>query len=294
MSALYKKLFMLLTGTAAGLASWTVMEILLYYGEEIGRHIIWNGLTGAFIGLFFGFFFGSAEGVMFSDSQRAIRGGIIGAALGLLGGAAAVILAQGLVYLIGNTEFFTSSVSESLVVPLSRAAGWGILGLVVGSLEGIRNKSGRRTLIGMAGGFLGGFLGGALLEFLARVWSNELFSRGTGLVILGIGTGLFLGVFEYSRSFGIVRILTGPYKGKDYILTMRKTKLGTSPWTHIPLKDYMGVENNHAHFSADNNGVTISEEQGKVLVNDFEVSSQELKYEDVIQIGSAKLLYLPR
>lgn len=292
MSALYKKLFMILTGTAAGLASWAVLEILLYYGEAIGRHIIWNSLTGACIGLFFGFFFGSAEGVMSSDSQRAIRGGSIGVALGLLGGAAAVVLAQGLVYLIGNTELFTSSVSESLVVPLSRAAGWGILGLVIGSLEGIRNKSGRRILIGMAGGFLGGFLGGALLEFLTRLWSNELLSRGMGLVILGMGTGLFLGIFEYSRSFGIIRILTGPYKGKDYILTMRKTKLGASPWTHIPLGEYRGVENNHALLTA-KNGVTISGEQGKVLVNDFEISSRELKYEDVIQIGSAKLLYLP-
>ena len=294
MSALYKKIFMIITGAVAGLASWAVLEILLYYGEAVGRHIVWNAMAGAFIGLFFGFFFGSAEGIMFSDSTRVIRGGTAGAVLGLLGGAADVILAQGIVYLTGNAEIFSSAVSDAYIVPLSRAAGWGILGLTVGSIDGIRSKSGRRTLIGMTGGFLGGLSGGVVMEFLNRLWSNELLSRGTGLAILGICIGLFLGIFEYSRSYGIIRILTGPYKGKDYILTMKKTKLGSSPLANIPFKGYKGIENSHALFFSRKDSVTVKKDQGEVLVNDQSVSDKELKYEDVIQIGSAKLLYLPR
>ncbi|RKX98996.1 MAG: hypothetical protein DRP55_07880, partial [Spirochaetes bacterium] len=82
MSALFKKIFMVLIGILAGIASWAIIEICLYYGELTGRHIVWNGLTGAFIGLIFGFFFSSAEGVMFSNSSRAIQGGIIGSILG--------------------------------------------------------------------------------------------------------------------------------------------------------------------------------------------------------------------
>jgi len=293
MSTVIKKLFMVLTGCVAGLASWAAIEILLFYGELIGRHVLWNGLAGALIGLFFGFFFGSAEGIMFSDTSRALRGGVTGSFLGLIGGAGVVILAQWLLYGIGNTEFFSSAITDSLVIPISRAIGWGLLGLVIGSLDGLRSGSARRSFIGMSGGFLGGLLGGLLLEFLTRLWSNGLLARGTGLVLMGVGIGLFFTLFEYSRSYGIVKILTGPYRGKEYVLIMKNTRLGASPRAHIPLGNYSGVVNNHAVLRANREGVVVEEIQGPLTVNDEAVKKQELKYEDVIQIGSAKFLYLP-
>lgn len=293
MSTVIKKLFMVLIGCVAGLASWAVIEILLFYGELIGRHVLWNGLAGASIGLFFGFFFGSAEGIMFSDNRRALRGGLTGSFLGLIGGAGVVILAQWLLYAIGNTEFFSSAITDSLVIPISRAIGWGLLGLVIGSLDGLRSGSARRSFIGMAGGFSGGLLGGLLLEFLTRLWSNGLLARGAGLVLMGVGIGLCFTLFEYSRSYGIVRILTGPYRGKEYVLIMKNTRLGSSLRAHIPLGNYSGVVKNHAVFRANRDGVVVEGIQGPLIVNDETVKKQELKYEDVIQIGSAKFLYLP-
>ena len=294
MSAVFKKIFMILIGFVAGIASWAVIEILLYYGESIGRHILWNGLAGASTGLLFGFFFSSAEGIMFSDSARALRGGIIGSILGFAGGAGAMIISQWLLYGIGNTELFYSTITDSLVTPLSRAVGWGILGLVIGSLDGLRSGSARRAVIGISGGLTGGFIGGLMLEFLTRLWSNGLFARGAGMALLGIGIGLFFSLFEYSRSYGIIKILTGPYRGKEYVLIMKNTRLGSSPRAHIPLSDYSGVKKYHAIFAANRNGVTLRKVQGPLLVNDKAVIEQELKYEDVIQAGSAKLLYLPK
>ena len=294
MSALFKKIFMVLIGILAGIASWAIIEICLYYGELTGRHIVWNGLTGAFIGLIFGFFFSSAEGVMFSNSSRAIQGGIIGSILGFLGGAAAMILSQWLLYALVNTEMFTKDVTNNFMLPLSRAVGWGILGVVVGSLDGLRGGSARRTFVGITGGLVGGFIGGLLLEFLTRRWSNGLLARGTGIIMMGIGIGLFLAIFEYSRSFGILKILTGPYKGKDYVLIMKNTRIGSSRTAHLPIVGYSGVSRNHALFVAGKNGVIIKKEEGPVMVNDKPITERELKFEDVIQIGSAKILYLPK
>jgi len=247
MSTFFKKIFMVLIGCVAGMASWSVIEILLYYGESISNHLLWNGLAGASIGLLFGFFFGSAEGIMFSDSGRALRGGIIGAILGFVGGAGAMIISQWILYGIGNTEKFTSITTTSLIKPLSRAFGWSILGLIIGSLDGIRSGSTKRTLVGITGGLIGGFIGGVMLEFLTVFWSKKLFTR-----------------------------------------------LGSSSRSHLPLKNYSGVRKNHAIITANRNGVKIRKIESPIIVNEKSVIEKELKYEDVIQLGNVKLLYLPK
>ena len=285
---------MILIGLIAGVASWTVIEILLYYGESISRHILWNGLAGATTGLFFGFFFGSAEGIMFSDSARILHGGVVGSIIGSLGGAGAMILSQWILYVIGNTEIFPLAVKNTYLALLSRSLGWSILGLIIGSLDGLRNGSGRRAFIGILGGLIGGFTGGVMLELLTRMWTNGFLARGIGMVLLGIGIGLFFSIFEYSRSYGLIKILTGVYRGKDYILTMKNTRLGSSPRAHIPLRNYPGIKKDHAVFIANRNGVIIKKIEGSILVNEKEVNEKELKYEDVIQAGSTKLLYLPK
>ena len=211
-----------------------------------------------------------------------------------MGGAGAMIISQWILYGIGNTEKFTSITTTSLIKPLSRAFGWSILGLIIGSLDGIRSGSTKRTLVGITGGLIGGFIGGVMLEFLTVFWSKKLFARGTGIMLLGIGIGLFFAIFEYSRSYGILKILTGPYKGKEYVLIMKNTRLGSSSRSHLPLKNYSGVRKNHAIITANRNGVKIRKIESPIIVNEKSVIEKELKYEDVIQLGNVKLLYLPK
>ena len=294
MTVLYRKIFMTLIGLIAGLASWGAIEILLSYSFLISRHLVWNSLAGAAMGLIFGFFFGSAEGIIFSDIKRSIRGGLTGACLGVAGGIGAVILAQGLLYWIGNAELLASSFTDSFLAPLSRALGWGLLGMIIGAVDGIRRVSGKRIGIGISGGLIGGLLGGLLLEFLTGVWTNSYPARGIGIVVLGVGIGLFFTIFEYSRAYGIIRILTGALRGKEYLLITRKTRIGPSMGSDISLGDYAGVIKNHAVLTANRDGVIIKDNKGVVLVNDQPVTEYELKYEDVIQIGDAKLFYLPK
>ncbi len=294
MTVLYRKIFMTLIGLIAGMASWGAIEILLSYSFLISRHLVWNGLAGAAMGLIFGFFFGSAEGIMFSDIKRSIRGGLTGAGLGVAGGIGAVILAQGLLYWIGNAELLASSFTDSFLVPLSRALGWGILGMIIGAVDGIRRGSGKRIGIGISGGLIGGLLGGLLLEFLTGIWTNSYMARGIGIVVLGTGIGLFFTIFEYSRAYGIIRILTGALRGKEYLLITRKTKIGSSMGSDISLGNYIGVVKDHAVLTANRDRVAIKNNKGTVLVNDQPAGDQELKYEDVIQIGDAKLFYLPK
>ena len=294
MTTFFKKIFMVFIGLTAGAAAWAVIEILLSYSETIGNYLLWNILSGGSIGLLFGFFFGSAEGILFSDISRSVRGGITGALWGFAGGACALLFVQWLLYQLGNTEIFTSAATDSIIIPASRAFGWALLGLIIGSLDGIRSMSIRRAVIGGLGGFVGGVLGGIVLESLVRLWSNSLAARGAGIMILGVCIGLSLTLFEYFRSYGRIKILTGMYRGKEYVLVMRKTRIGASSRAHIPLSNYSGVEKYHAVLSAGRGGVSIQPLNGTVIVNDRKEEKHDLKYEDVIQLGDAKLLYLPK
>ncbi len=293
MTSAFRKIFMILIGFLAGIASWSAIEILIFFGESIKYYLLWNSLAGASIGLFFGLFFGSAEGIILSDYKRSLKGAVSGAILGLAAGTLTVLLVQGLLYSIGNAELFNTIINESLVIPLLRALGWGILGIVIGAIDGIRSRSLRRIGIGASGGFIGGLGGGILLEFLVKSQINGFYARGTGLVVMGMGIGLFYSLFEYSRSYGLIRVLSGPLRGKEYLILMKKTKIGSSIKANIPLGDYGGVQINHATLKSSKNAVIIQESKGSVLVNDTPVTKHELKYEDVIQIGEAKLYYLP-
>jgi len=294
MTTFIRKIFMILIGLLAGTASWALIELLFYFGESIKYHLLWNSLAGASIGLFFGLFFGSAEGIILSDFKRSLRGALSGSIMGLAAGVFVVILAQGLLYTIVNAELFIRSVNESIIIPVFRALGWSLLGLVIGSIDGIRSRSIRKIGIGISGGFLGGLTGGVLLELLSKNWSNGFFARGTGLAVMGIGIGLFYTLFESSRAFGLIRVLTGSLRGKEYIIVMKKTKIGSSLNANIPLGEYSDVLENHAILKVHKKEVFIERSEGLVLVNDQAVLKHELKYEDVIQIGEAKLFYLPR
>lgn len=293
MTSFIRKLFMILIGFLAGTASWAAIEILFYFGESISSYLLWNGLAGASIGFFFGLFFGSAEGIILSDFRRSLRGALSGSILGMASGVSIVLVVQTLLYAIGNAELFTSSVYNSVITPLSRALGWSILGLVIGSVDGFRSRSVRRIGVGILGGFMGGLTGGVLLEILTGYWSNAFLARGVGLGVMGIGIGLFYTLFEISRSYGIIRVLSGPLRGKEYLLLMKKIDIGSSGNVSIPLSDYSGVLGHHATIKANNKEVIIQEAEGSVLVNDQPIIKHELKYEDVIRIGDAKLFYLP-
>jgi len=293
MTSVFRKIFMILIGLLAGIASWSVIEILFYFGESIRYYLLWNSLAGASIGFIFGLFFGSAEGIMLSDYKRSLRGAVSGSIPGLIAGTLTVLLVQGLLYSIGNAELFNSLINESLIIPIFRTLGWSLLGIVIGSIDGIRSGSPRRIGIGASGGFIGGLAGGALLEMLVKYWSNGFYARGTGLVVMGIGIGLFYSLFEFSRSYGLIKVLTGPLRGKEYLILMKKTKIGASIKANIPLGDYGGVKVNHAALISNKNAVIIQEAKGSILVNDTPVTKHKLKYEDVIQIGEAKLYYLP-
>jgi hypothetical protein len=150
--------------------------------------------------------------------------------------------------------------------------------------------------MGITGGIVGGLLGGAALEYAGFLLPDYL-SRPVGLVLLGLLIALFYVLVEGALAYGRLRLLNGLYKGKEFILNERRIKVGSAPGSDIYLPDYNRVGTAHATIREEKGELVLIPGEGeKLKINDVEVPSEgskPLKFEDVIQVGSAKLLFQP-
>jgi hypothetical protein len=163
----------------------------------------------------------------------------------------------------------------------------------VGLAEGIRAGSAKKTGIGLLGGLIGGLIGGFALEYSRLYMPQNIPARLIGLIILGFAIGLFYGIIERSMAFGVLRVLNGRLKGKEYILNENRIRIGKARRNQITLEPYDDLAERQAEirFRKGEALLTNLESANPVLVNDQPVKEARLKYEDVLKIGSAKLFY---
>jgi hypothetical protein len=280
-------------GVLAGLAAWPVTELALKYQSSFPSYLIFSLALGAVFGLILGAFFGSAAGITTYIRIRIIRGALAGAAVGLAGGAVGFLIGQAVLLLLGNVIFSSRRSLTMVGLPVARAVGWSVLGVFIGMADGIRVRSLKKILVGSLGGFIGGLLGGFLLEYSGVFFPSFSYARLGGCILLGLLIGLFYGIIERQLSCGVLRILNGPYKGKEYLVSQNRMTVGASSRSDISLSGYKKVGEIHAVITVKRKNVRLREKDTAfpVLVNEEKVKEHELKFEDVIKMGSARLYY---
>ncbi len=293
MSSFMKRVFLCLIGVIAGLAAWPFAETAMIYQAYFPSFLIFSIVVGLIFGLFMGSFFASSEGIILADKSKIFKGMITGAFVGLIGGIIGFLAGQFALFIIGQTLIHSMKSFNKIGLPISRAVGWSILGIFIGITEGIRSSSMKKISIGIIGGFLGGAVGGLTSEFLKQVIPNVLFARLIGLLIFGFFIGLFYGFVEKRLSYGVLRVLNGIYKGKEYLINQRKMKMGFSSKNDITLSEYSEIDENHAQVYIKKDDVYIKSlaKSAPVKVNDETISDHLLKFGDVVKVGEAKLLY---
>jgi hypothetical protein len=291
MTAKMKRLLYLALGLLAGGVVWGLEELIFNMPLGFLGQIAFQGVI---LGAVFGYAFGAAEGIAISERSKAAITGSIGAGIGAAAGGIGTIAAAALMNAAANTMRVEHSTAVSILLPVSRIVAWGFVGALIGSAEGLRSVSIRRALTGALGGLAGGVLGGAGLEGVLRVLPNQSIGRAVGFLILGAGIGFFLGEFERRFSFARLRVLTGRLKNKEYILSRRRSRIGAGFASEIYLSTYKAIEPRHAEIVAGGGEMQIKTVQGRVEVNEKPVDGVRfLKYQDVIDLGSTRLLLLP-
>lgn len=288
MSAGLRRLIVVMLGVLAGGAAWPVMELLLTFQTLFPGYFLFSLAQGAVFGLFLGLFFGSGEGLTTRNGSRILSGAAAGAVVGIFGGMIGFTAGQGVLF------FLLRQTSRAVAVPAARGVGWAVLGMFAGMTEGIRAKSPKKCGIGALGGLLGGITGGFAIEFLRSRYPDLLYARLVGFVLFGLLTGLFYAMLERGFSFGVLRVLNGELRGKEYSLSQNRLAVGSAPGNDVVLTGYRDTAARHALFRVKGREVYVARaaDGAPLLVNEEPVTGERLlKFEDVIQAGSAKIYY---
>jgi hypothetical protein len=293
MSVSVRRLILLALGILAGVAAWPAAELLVWLQGGFPSYLVFIATLGAVVGVLMGTFFGAAEGITSRVKPRIRSGMLLGALVGLIGGAVGLLAGQAALWLIGEIALRSYRSFQYVVLPVSHSIGWAALGLFVGLAEGIRAGSGKKMGIGMLGGLVGGLLGGFALEYSRLFLSQVAFSRLIGLVILGIAIGGFYGLIERGLSLGVLRVLTGALKGKEFLLNQNRLRIGRSRRNEIALPAYEDLAERQAEIRIRRGEVVLASLDPKLplLVNDRKVQERKLKYGDVFRVGSAKFYF---
>jgi len=293
MSTLTRKILFCAIGLLAGIAAWPLAEIVLVYQSNFPSYLIFSISVGIVLGAFMGGFFGTIDAITLSAKPRIVSGITTGFFIGAVGGAIGYLAGQGALFIIAENLFHSNASLQSTGIPISRAFGWAVLGVFIGSIEGVRSRSMAKLRVGILGGLLGGLLGGMALEYFKIHLPGILFARLSGLLILGLLIGLCYSIFEKGFSRGVLKLLNGKLKGKEYLILQKSTKIGKSPQSDIYLEDYADVDDTHAEIHAAKGKIVLKNQQTKasVKVNEDVIEEYPLRFEDVVQIGSAKFLF---
>ena len=270
---------------------------LVYYSALLGG---WAALAGWLIAELLFFRSGAAS----DRIQVAASGGIVGGAIGLgLGAVAAIANGQwkqlamrGLPGFVGGgfggaMGAFLGDVLFGLGLP--RGFGWLVMGLAVGAVEGLYERSGSKLRNGMIGGALGGLIGGSLFTPIQH-WiahGSGMSSRATAFVILGIAIGALIGLVQVVLKQAWLTVLDGYRAGRQLILSQSTTMLGRGDHLLLP---FIGpanrdLESEHVKIARQANGSYLVEDNhsklGTRLNNQPLLHPAVLKDGDVIKFG---------
>ncbi len=283
--------YSVITGLAGGLAAWAGVEIILAFSTSFPDLRLLTLSLGAVAGFLLGAIAPAAEGLRQAQKRKVWLGIGIGALSGALGGALGMALGQTILTAIADAAALSGSGLTSWGASLARIPGWTIMGLAVGAATGIRSKSMRRVLLGMAGGFLGGLLGGIAAELLTRI-SVRSVGRVVGLAFWGVAVAYIADRLDSRSARGRITVLTGPLKGRSFPVNQKRFLISDAAKADLTLAQ-TGVDS--ATLVMDKGAVRLEPASGTtVKVNDSAAGVTELRYDDVIKLGETTLLYEAR
>ena len=293
MTSFIKQILYGIVGILAGVISWVIIEYFIGVQNRLSMYVLVTIIEGIITGAIFGMFLGTVEGIAVSSRYKVFQGARMGLFIGAVAGFLSFLLIQGIVFFVISSEFFTLEATSQKIIPVVRLIGITLLGAALGGIEGIRSRSGRKFSIGILGGALGGILGG--LAFFFLIFQNTTLIRLLGFVLIGGGIGTCYSILERRHSYGKVKVLNGVKKNKEYLLVKKVSSIGTSKDCDIVLDGYDGIGFHHGNIEWRHGDLYLVpiDDKGVTVINDVPTTEQPLKYEDVLQLGAAKLFFLP-
>jgi MFS family permease len=270
-------------GGWGGFAAWVILDLVLKL--VLGDLWLTTALNGAVVGMCIGAPVSSFDGLTEGRPLLFIRGIVVGALFGLMGGVSGLLAAQA-IYQAGISAISSGWLSELLRIP-----GWAIFGMAIGMMEGVQMLSFRRVWMGGMGGIIGGVVGGLgfvlVDQFITLRWSQRVF----GFVLLGASVGFFAILLPILFRRAWIRVASGRDESHEFLLDKRVNSIGSSDFRDVRVRDAM-VAPKHAEVRVERGQFVIYAQPNQALfVNESPTQASPLQDGTKVRVGNTKLTF---
>jgi Inner membrane component of T3SS, cytoplasmic domain len=173
---------------------------------------------------------------------------------------------------------------------IARGLAWTAFGAAGGVIYGIIGQSSKKATYGVIGGMIGAGLGGLIFDPIAIVSHGGAVSRAVGFALVGLSTGVGMGLVESALKDRWLYVTAGPLAGKQFILYKPRTIIGSRQDCDIYLFKDANILPEHATLELAGARVQLRA-TGPVLLAGSSIQSRVLQDNDLLQIGRYTFRY---
>jgi len=253
-----------------------------------------NWLMIPLIVAMFCFGFAISESIVERSVKKALVRGLLSLPLGLVMGFIFDFIAN-IIFNIGLAIIHEMGVQtfRNPAAWVVRGLAWMVFGAAGGVVYGIVGMSAKRTLYGVLGGIIGAGVGGMVFDPIAMATHGGAPSRAVGFALVGLATGVGVGLVESALKDRWLYVTAGPLAGKQFILYKPRTIMGSDQSCDIYLFKDTNIAKEHAIVELAGSRIMLRA-IGQTYVNGQPVRQQVLMSGAVVQIGRYAFRYQER
>jgi hypothetical protein len=238
--------------------------------------------------------FGVSESIVERSLAKAMLRGVLALPLGIILGFIFEIVAN-IMYNLGLGICAQMGVASyrNPATWIARGLAWAIFGAAGGTIYGIVGQSFKKAKYGIIGGLLGAGVGGTIFDPIAMATKGGAPSRAIGFALVGIATGVAMGLVESALKDRWLYVTSGPLAGKQFILYKQLSTIGSQQQSDIYLFKDPSILPQHAVVAVSGSRVQLKA-LGATYVGGSPVSTRVLQDGDLLQIGRYAFRYKER
>ena len=202
--------------------------------------------------------FGIAESLVERSVRKALLRGLLALPLGVVLGFVFEFVAN-IIYNLGLGLCAEAGV-QSFRNPatwIARGIAWAVFGAAGGTVYGIVGQSMKKAKFGVIGGLVGAGIGGMIFDPIAMAMKGASLSRAVGFALVGVATGVAMGLVESALKDRWLYVTAGPLAGKQFILYKSLTIMGSEQQADIYLFKDANILPKHASIAISGSRVQL-------------------------------------
>ena len=276
-------------GLLGAIAGWAICEPGFVDGGKLGH---WGNIWMVpLILMIMSLGFGISESIVERSTQKAVLRGVLSLPLGLIFGFLFYFIAN-IIYSLGLRICYEAGAQtyRNPATWLARGIAWMVFGAAGGVVYGIVGQSSKKGTYGVLGGMLGAGIGGFIFDPISMLTHGAALSRVVGFALVGVATGVGMGLVESALKDRWLYVMAGPLAGKQFILYKSQTNIGSRQDSDIYLFKDPNILPQHATIQIAGARVQLRA-TGRTFWAGQKVHNRVLQDGDLLQIGRYSFRY---